>query len=173
MTVPLQTVRLAQFEDADRAAFVREELANYAAEQVRESGWSAEEAPHRARSELGPVLERELSEAAGRGHRLWASLDHLGQPVGWLWVTPTGGEPGRAAFLHQITVIESRRRQGYGRAMLQALEAVLARDGFEELRLNVMAANRPARRLYAAAGYELVDRDRRRCRLRKRLRPPS
>ena len=173
MSVQLPTARLAPFEDRDRDAFVGAELANYADEQVRESGWPAEEAVHRARSEFGPVLERELAEAAERGHRLWTALDHLGKPVGWLWVTPPGDEPGRAAFLYQITVIESRRRQGYGRPMLQALEELLARDGFGELRLNVMVANEPARRMYAAAGYELVDQDQRHCQLRKGLSPPA
>jgi ribosomal protein S18 acetylase RimI-like enzyme len=55
--------------------------------------------------------------------------------------------------------------------MLAALEERLARAGVEELRLNVNLANLPARRLYAAAGYEQVDEDRRVCRLRKRLAP--
>jgi len=55
--------------------------------------------------------------------------------------------------------------------MLAALEELLAREGIEELRLNVFVANQPARRLYAAAGCEQVDEDGRRCRLRKRLTP--
>lgn len=60
---------------------------------------------------------------------------------------------------------------GYGRAMLAALEARLAHGGIEELCLHVNAGNLPARRLYAAAGYQQVDvdEDRRVCRLRKRL----
>jgi RimJ/RimL family protein N-acetyltransferase len=53
--------------------------------------------------------------------------------------------------------------------MLAALEDVLARDGIEELHLTVFMGNEPARRLYAAAGYEQLDRGERQCRLRKRL----
>ena len=90
-----------------------------------------------------------------------------------LWVTPAEAGDDRAAFLYQITVAEQYRRRGFGRAMLRALEDLLARDGFEELRLNMMVANEPARRLYAAAGYELVDQVDRRCRMRKRVVRPA
>ena len=53
--------------------------------------------------------------------------------------------------------------------MLAALEERLARDGIGELVLPVNQANESARRLYAAAGYELVGSDDRVHRLRKRL----
>jgi ribosomal protein S18 acetylase RimI-like enzyme len=171
--VTLPVVRLRPLTDEDRDPFLEGELANYADEQVRDSGWPRAEAFDRARLELGPVLERELSEAAGRGHRLWSAVDPAGEPVGWLWVTPGCEEPGRVAFLYQITVIDGRRRQGFGRAMLRALEELLVREGFQELCLNVMASNEPALRMYAKAGYEPVDRDARRCRLSKRLGPPG
>jgi ribosomal protein S18 acetylase RimI-like enzyme len=88
--------------------------------------------------------------------------------VGWLWVRPSGAR-SRGAFLYQLTVAEPFRGRGFGRAMLAALEERLARDGFEELLLNVNVGNLPARRLYAAAGYEQVGEDRRVRRLRKRL----
>jgi ribosomal protein S18 acetylase RimI-like enzyme len=163
-------VDLVALGEPDRRAFVREEVANYAAERVRDAGWPDSEALDRARAELLPVLERELAEADQRGHHLWSAVSAGGVTVGWLWVTPSDDRP-RTAFLYQITVAESHRGMGYGRAMLAALEERLARDGVEELRLNVNLANLPARRLYAAAGYEQVDGDGRVCRLRKRLAP--
>jgi len=169
----MPTVTLTPLAEAHRELFLEEELANYASEQEREAGWPPEESLARARTELGPILERRLSEAPERGHRLWSALDRTGEPVGWLWVTPAEAGDDRAAFLYQITVAEQYRRRGFGRAMLRALEDLLARDGLEELRLNVMVANEPARRLYAAAGYELVDQVDRRCRMRKRVVRPA
>jgi ribosomal protein S18 acetylase RimI-like enzyme len=83
-----------------------------------------------------------------------------------VWVKPL--EPA-VAFLEQITVAESVRRQGYGRAILRALEELLADEGIEELRLNVNRTNEPARALYAGAGYEQTSGDERRLFLRKRL----
>ncbi|HEV8250034.1 MAG TPA: GNAT family N-acetyltransferase [Gaiellaceae bacterium] len=157
-------ITLVPLTDADRDAFVREEIANYAEEQIRDAGWPRSEALARARAELLPVIERELAEAR---HWVWSARNAEGATVGWLWVKP--GDGPRSAFLYQITVADSFRRMGYGRAMLAALEERLARDGIDELRLNVNVANVPARRLYATAGYEQLDDDGRVCRLRKRL----
>jgi ribosomal protein S18 acetylase RimI-like enzyme len=168
----VQRVRLVPLTPVHRALFVEEELANYGDEQVRDSGWEPDTALERARLELGPVLERELAEAAEREQRLWTALDSAGEPVGWLWVTPVEDEP-RTTFLYQITVAASLRRRGYGRAMLSALEGLLAHEGVRELRLNVSPANEPARRMYAASGYELIGQDERRCRMRKQLMPSS
>jgi ribosomal protein S18 acetylase RimI-like enzyme len=150
----------------DRNGFIREELTDYAEEQIRDSGWPPEGALERARTEFLPELERELAEAAAEGQDLWSAVDDDGATVGWLWVRPSGP---RSAFLYQITVAEPRRRLGYGRAMLAALEERLAREGVEEILLHVNIANEPARGLYAAAGWEQLDDDGRICRLRKRL----
>lgn len=163
------SVRLVPLDDASRDAVFGAEMANFADEKVRVGEWSPAEASRRALSEFGPAFQREVSEATARGDRLWSAVDDRGRFVGWVWVSAGDGSEV-AAFLHQITVVESRRRQGYGRAILDAVEAELARDGSHELCLHVMVGNVPARRMYAAAGYELVDEDERRTRLRKRLR---
>jgi ribosomal protein S18 acetylase RimI-like enzyme len=142
-------------------------VANYADQQVRDAGWPPDEARERARRELTPLLERDYAEGVVRGDRLWSAVDRNGETVGWLWIKPF---EAAAAFLEQITVAEPARRQGYGRAMLAALEELLTRDGIEQLRLNVLRTNEPARALYAAGGYEQTGGDERRCFLRKRLR---
>jgi ribosomal protein S18 acetylase RimI-like enzyme len=152
----------------DRDAFVREEVANYAEQQVRDAGWSPAEALDQARAELLPALERELDEAAERAHAVWTAIGADGVTVGWLWVRPSR-QRARSAFLYQITVAARFRGRGYGRAMLAALEEWLLRNGIDELLLHVNVGNLPARRLYAAAGYEQLGEDRRVCRLRKRL----
>jgi ribosomal protein S18 acetylase RimI-like enzyme len=157
-------ITLIPLDDADRDEFVREEIANYADERIRDAGWPRSEALGRARAELLPVIERELAEPRDR---VWSARDAEGATVGWLWVQP--GESRRSAFLYQITVAARFRRQGYGRAMLAALEELLARDGIEQLSLQVNRANEPARRLYAAAGYEFVRDEGRMLRLGKRL----
>lgn len=162
-------IELVPLTEADRDAFVREEVASYAEQQIRDAGWPRAVALARARAELLPVLERELAEAGAHGEDLWAARSADGATVGWLWVRP--GDGPRTAFLYQITVAESVRRMGYGRAMLAALEDRLERDGVDELQLNVNVANVPAQRLYAAGGYEQIADDGRVYRLRKRLGP--
>ena len=158
-------ITLVPLTDEAREAFVEEELADHADEQIRDAGWSPAEAGDRARAELLPVLERELAEAPAAGERLWSAVRGDGTTVGWLWVRPKDAR----AFLEQITVAGAFRRQGYSRAMLAALESTLADEGIDELELTVNIGNEPARQLYASAGYEQVGRDERVCRLRKRL----
>jgi ribosomal protein S18 acetylase RimI-like enzyme len=165
-------VTLIPLTEGERKAFFIEEVANYADQQVRDAGWSRHEAPERAREELTPVLEREYAEGVEEGHQLWSAVDGTGRSVGWLWVKPLGNASSRVAFLEQITVAQTARRQGYGRAMLAALEELLARDGIDELRLNVFRANVAARALYAVAGYEQTGEDEGRCFLRKHVAGP-
>jgi ribosomal protein S18 acetylase RimI-like enzyme len=77
--------------------------------------------------------------------------------------------PPNAAFLYQILVKLEFRRQGYGTAMLAALEEVLAAAGWGELRLNVWDTNEAARHLYERAGYEVAERFPAKRQLRKQL----
>ena len=162
-------LRLIPLTEADRGRFVEEELANYADQQVRDAGWPQEEALDRARVELMPTIERELDDAAEKGHQVWSAIGPDARPVGWLWVKPSDEANERSAYLYQITVAANHRRQGYGSAMLAALEEVLARGDVDELHLHVNIANEPGRRMYASAGYEQVGRDERVYHLRKRL----
>jgi len=168
--LPPPRVVLVPLTDAECAAFVAEDVADYAAQRAGEGSWPADEAPERAQQELLPILEREHRAAADAGHRRWTARSADGESVGWLWVTPpTAAMPADSAFLYQITVKPACRGRGYGRAMLAALEAVLAGEGIGELRLNVNDANTPARRLYASAGFELVERYAAKRQLRKHL----
>ncbi|MDX6408853.1 MAG: hypothetical protein QOE13_1924 [Gaiellaceae bacterium] len=166
-------VTLFPLPEDERDAFVEEEIADYSVQQVRDAGWPRDGALERARAELTPVLNREFADGAEQGHQLWSAMNAAGSCVGWLWVTPVVDASPQSVFLEQITVAKRFRRRGYGRAMLAALEKLLAGTGVDELRLTVFAGNEPARRLYASAGYEQLDDDGRQCRLRKHLTRPS
>jgi ribosomal protein S18 acetylase RimI-like enzyme len=169
----VQQVVLMPLTEDERETFLQEEVSDYADQQVRDAGWPRDEALQRAHAEIAPVFERELAEAVALGDRMWSATSADGESVGWLWVKPIEGTNVPCVFLEQITVAASCRRRGYGRAMLGALEELLATDGVAELRLNVFVANEAARGLYSAAGYDEVGRDERRVRLRKRLHPAS
>ena len=152
-------VVLIPLTEDERETFLHEEVADYADQQVRDAGWPREGALERARTEITPVFERELADAVASGERLWSAKSANGQSVGWLWVRPIDGTSVPSVFLEQITVSATCRRQGYGGAMLAAMEELLAADGAEELHLRVFVGNEAARRLYAAAGYEEVEHD--------------
>ena len=157
--------------ERERTTFLEEEVTDYADQQIRDAGWPPEEALDRARAEITPVFDRELVDAMASDDRLWSARSADGQSVGWLWIKPLDGASVPSVFLEQITVAASCRRRGYGHAMLEALEALLAADGVQELRLNVFVGNQAARGLYSAAGYEELACDERRVKLCKRLQP--
>ncbi len=61
-----------------------------------------------------------------------------------------------AAFLHSFVVDERQRGQGIGRSLMDALEARAQAEGYGAMRLQVLAANQTARRLYAQLGYQPI-----------------
>lgn len=72
------------------------------------------------------------------------------------------------AYVADLAVLEAYRRRGIGRALLRAAEVGAARHGATTIRIEVLAANHPARDLYDAEGfrpYEML--------LTKPLTPPS
>jgi ribosomal protein S18 acetylase RimI-like enzyme len=118
-------------------------------------------------------IEAEIEAAVQAREQFWAAHNAEGATVGWLWVKCSlEGLPPSAAFLYQLLVKAQVRRQGYGTAMLAALEDVLAAGGLLELRLNVWDTNEAGRRLYERVGYKLVERFGAKRQLRKRL-PPA
>jgi ribosomal protein S18 acetylase RimI-like enzyme len=165
-------VSLVPMTAPELEAFIEQEVADYAEQRVSEGWWGRHEAPERARDDLQTVVQWEHQAMTTDRQRLWTALNTDGAPVGWLWVklAPAGTWAHRA-FLCQMTVARELRRQGYGRAMLEALEALLAREGIEDLSLNVCDSNLPATHLYASAGYEPTARCETMRQLHKRLCP--
>ncbi|MGX5695025.1 GNAT family N-acetyltransferase [Agromyces soli] len=148
-TVSVRTMTRQEFDE-----WQDELAAEYAAEQIASGRWPAEGAVERARAENmallpdGPATARMLTL---RG------VDADGEPVGRAWVglDHPRGAPG-IAFLYDIEVLEPKRRLGYGRALLDAVEDAAGRAGAAALELNVFGSNSGAIGLYSGAGYEVV-----------------
>jgi ribosomal protein S18 acetylase RimI-like enzyme len=152
---PGSAITLVPLAPAERRAFSEAQIVEYGA-------WLAERGDvpdldaglRQARSEI----EAEMAAAVDAGDQFWAALDPEGATVGWLWVqTASPNLPADAAYLYQILVRPDARRRGHGLAMLTALHEILARQGLAELHLHTETTNLPGHRLYARAGYELVE----------------
>jgi ribosomal protein S18 acetylase RimI-like enzyme len=61
---------------------------------------------------------------------------------------------GTYALLNDLVVVPRARRQGVGRALLDAGEAYARERGAVVVRLEVMAGNEPALAVYQEAGYD-------------------
>ncbi len=156
--------------DDERGAALDGEAAEYGEAKARAGFWSREVALERARKEIASLVG---PDPAARGHAFFNGVDDDGRRVGWTWVGPIpGGRPSRTKrWLFQIVVDEPLRGQGYGRALLTAVERRLAEEDVRELRLNVFRYNEVAIALYKTAGYEIVRDEPRNLEMRKGLAP--
>jgi ribosomal-protein-alanine N-acetyltransferase len=57
-----------------------------------------------------------------------------------------------------VCVLSERRRQGIGRALIEALAGIARRKGATEMTLEVAEKNRAARRLYEGLGFGVAGR---------------
>jgi ribosomal protein S18 acetylase RimI-like enzyme len=74
-----------------------------------------------------------------------------------LWFAPDG-EIGRGtAFIWDIVIRPEYRGRGYGRAALEALEALVGALGYDAIRLHVFGDNDAAYHLYRSVGYSETD----------------
>lgn len=171
MNAPVRPqVTLAPMTPLELDGFIREEIADCASTHVRDGSWPRGRSLALAREELSQVTSWEREAATVSGQHLLTAHTEDGLTVGWLWVKlPPPGPWAGSAFLCQMTVAHAHRRQGYGRAMLTALEERLTAAGMTELRLNVCQENEAAKALYATCGYEVWQRHQTMRQLRKRL----
>ena len=150
------SVSLASVSREEYAAIVDMQIREFADQKVRAGHWQPEAAEELSRHVIESFLPR---DGPKEGHRVWKAVDAQGGSVGWLWVGPPPVKPMNAPtrrWLYQITVEPALRGRGYGRAMLEAVERLLAREGVEELYLNVFRWNVAGRALYDSAGYVVV-----------------
>ncbi|MFB8248475.1 GNAT family N-acetyltransferase [Streptomyces sp. NPDC055952] len=91
-----------------------------------------------------------LPEGLASPGMLISVVEHLGTPVGTLWLALRED----SAFVYDVEADAAHRGRGHGRTLLQLAEAQTITEGRHTLGLNVFTGNTPAERLYASLGYE-------------------
>lgn len=71
--------------------------------------------------------------------------------------TVMGGYEGHRGWINYLAVKPSYQRDGHGRAMMVAVEALMQKKGCPKINLQVRSANKEVRAFYLALGY--VDDD--------------
>ncbi|WP_326809139.1 MULTISPECIES: GNAT family N-acetyltransferase [unclassified Streptomyces] len=86
-------------------------------------------------------------------------LTHSGADVGSLWVSFRQlPRPDVEAWVFDVEVVEERRGEGHGRALMLVAERECLDVGVRLLGLNVFTDNPRAERLYTSLGYRTVER---------------
>ncbi len=93
------------------------------------------------------ITPAELDESLRRGHVLLIEAE--GEPVGWLrWNLFWDNTP----FMNMLYLLEGRRMQGHGRALVAHFEQLLREGGYTAV-MTSTAANEPAQHFYRRLGY--------------------
>ena len=91
------------------------------------------------------------------GALAFVAVEDAGDVIGWCWgyhlVRP---DAPPMLYLHELEVAEEHRRDGHGRALLDAFMAAGKAAGATKMFLSTARANEPARRLYEALGGGLA-----------------
>ncbi len=64
-----------------------------------------------------------------------------------------GGYEGHRGWINYLAVKPSEQRQGYGQAIMQAVESLLNKKGCSKINLQVRDTNEAGLAIYAAIGY--------------------
>ncbi|MFA5550001.1 MAG: GNAT family N-acetyltransferase [Trueperaceae bacterium] len=112
---------------------------------------------------LNHLAARLGSRAPDRSLYLVATLE--GSVIGWLELHRPAAERLEHVAVLTLAVAPGARRQGVGRALMQAAYAWCGRVGALKVSLNVRASNEGAVALYLAEGFELEGRERGQVRL--------
>jgi len=76
-------------------------------------------------------------------------------PVGYAIVVSDGES---VAYVPELAVDPARQREGHGSRLLARLSDRLAAQGYDQLRVTVLAEDEAARAFYADRGFEVLDR---------------
>ena len=164
-------MHLTPVDDAEYADFAERQVVEYANQLARAGEVTEGDSLAVAGQRLRALLADELRAA---GHQFFVARSAIVKPrIGWVWISPAPAflGPNRAGtrWLSQLTIEETVRGRGWGRALLNATERHLLQMGVEQLWLRVFDWNTAARALYDSQGYELVQRFTNDAHLRKRL----
>jgi ribosomal protein S18 acetylase RimI-like enzyme len=123
--------------------------------EVRRLGPGDAEAVHAARSLFDGRPEPEATQRFldEPSHHLLVAYDEAGAPLGFVTgIELTHPDKGTEMFLYELGVVESARRGGVGRTLVQALADVAREAGCYDMWVLADADNAAARATYARAG---------------------
>lgn len=166
-------VQLVPCSDPEYVEFASAQVVEYARQLVQAGEASSEEGIATARERLADLAADRLRTA---GHDFYvARSTQNATRVGWVWLSPAPHsiQAHLARWLSQLTVLDTLRGQGWGRAILEALEQHERNRGSEEIWLRVFDWNLAAKQLYLSRGYEVVQKFATDAHLRKRLVPAA
>ena len=147
----MRDVRLRQMTKDEFSAWLPWAIGDYAREDVEHKLIE----PERARANMSAFLESVIPRGPRtEGHRLSIVEDATtGERVGYTWWAERDLDTGPAAWIYDVFIDEPHRGRGYGRGLMEAVEAQVREAGIMRMELHVWVDNAPATSLYRSLGF--------------------
>lgn len=143
-----EQVTLRLMKEQEYATFVRRNLSRYAQELLLAG---ETEVPEHAMAEAQGALNEVLAEGLATPHNyIMAAETGDGRTVGELWCDTTAPE---TVFLNDFYVYSQYRKQGWGTAMLRAVEELAESQRFARILTHVYHQNSTALKMFEKRGY--------------------
>jgi ribosomal protein S18 acetylase RimI-like enzyme len=141
--------------DTELKEFLDELIPDYAAGHVEAGDWDPDQATD--------IATKQVYGLVPEGVRTPSMLLYIAETlnaerVGRVWIGLNHKLPG-CAYIYYIEIDAERRGEGYGRALLNAVEEQARRHGARTMGLHVFGTNKVARALYESVGYEVTQLD--------------
>ena len=143
----MDELRFELFDPSDLAEWLVRSNSEYIAERV-----SAGDTPEEAAANAEESMRRTFPDGSPAPGQFAGRLVWDGQPIGELWVGPSGDDPERW-WVWDVRLNESSRGRGLGRRAMVIAEDLARSNGAVSIGLNVFAHNIVARNLYTSLGY--------------------
>jgi ribosomal protein S18 acetylase RimI-like enzyme len=133
------------------AAWLPWAIEEYTREDVEHKGVE----PDRARDNMSAFLGSALARGPRTdGHRISIVEDAAtGERVGYTWWAERDLDAGPAAWIYDVHIDEPHRGMGFGRGLMEAVEAQVREAGLARMELHVWVDNDPATSLYRSLGF--------------------
>lgn len=127
-------------------------IEDYAREDVEHKRMGSD----RARDNMSAFLESAIPRGPRtEGHHLSIVEDlATGERVGYTWWAERDLDAGPAAWIYDVYIDEPHRGKGFGRGLMEAVEAQVREAGLPRMELHVWVDNDPATSLYRSLGFE-------------------
>jgi len=122
-------------------------IPDYAAEISSNYGLSLEMALDKATQEV----KSDLPQGPATPDHVLLCIRAVSKVIGYLWYKPD--HTARTVFIYDFCILPAHQRKGHATRALARLEAMLAKDGFEQIKLRVAADNERAQNLYLKDGF--------------------
>jgi ribosomal protein S18 acetylase RimI-like enzyme len=144
-------VRLRPMTPAEFDAWLPVAVEEYAQEDVEHKAVP----PERSRTNMSEFLASALPRGPRtEGHRLSIVEDPAtGARVGYTWWAERELDAGPAAWVYDVVIDEPYRGRGFGRGLMEAVEAQVREAGLARMELHVWVDNEPAVTLYRSLGF--------------------